>query len=259
VRLVTVFLVPRSILNRFFVLSLVYTFAPRFITNQFSSHTYAAAQVYVFPKHSGPLTNNTVKLTRKKERIKTTRQLLKRGMCLSRKSSRWNQKLSVRFIRCRKRISFSTLGDSFKIPALCVFQSCPIVLCVCVMLLFMWFYRGVVFFPCVYITDFLGGYFSILFLLEAIRDECWTGREREPIIDPRYSMLGPLTASQSSFSLCVCVCLSLCPGLFLLRTCDEGSTKQKYQGSAVCLNIGIVERERGEIGGAIHSFRDGRA
>lgn len=110
-----------------------------------------------------------------------------------------------------------------------------------------------------YITDFLGGYFSILFLLEAIRDECWTGREREPIIDPRYSMLGPLTASQSSFSLCVCVCLSLCPGLFLLRTCDEGSTKQKYQGSAVCLNIGIVERERGEIGGAIHSFRDGRA
>jgi hypothetical protein len=60
----------------------------------------------------------------------------------------------------------------------------------------------------VYITDFLGGYFSILFLLEAIRDECWTGREREPIIDPRYSMLGPLTASQSSFSLCVCVCVS---------------------------------------------------
>jgi hypothetical protein len=114
----------------FFFLYLVYTFAPRFITNQFSSHTYAAAQVYVFPKHSGPLTNNTVKLTRKKERIKTTRQLLKRGMCLSRKSSRRNQKLSVRFIRCRKRISFSTLGDSFKIPALCVFQSCPIVLCV---------------------------------------------------------------------------------------------------------------------------------
>lgn len=78
---------------------------------------------------------------------------------------------------------------------------------------------------------FFGGYFSILFLLEAIKDECWTGREREPIIDPRYSMLGPLTASQSSFSLCVC--LSLCPGLFLLRTCDEGSTKQKYQGSVV--------------------------
>jgi hypothetical protein len=138
----------------------VYTFAPRFITNQFSSHTYAAAQVYVFPKHSGPLTNNTVKLTRKKERIKTTRQLLKRGMCLSRKSSRRNQKLSVRFIRCRKRISFSTLGDSFKIPALCVFQSCPIVLCVLrnVVVVHVVLSGGRIFSLCVY-HGFFGGLF----------------------------------------------------------------------------------------------------
>lgn len=103
------FLVPRSILNRFFFLFLsCILFTAIHHESIFLTYIRSSAGLRVSQTFWPTYKYNTVKLTRKKAKKKqTTQQLLKRGMCLSRKSSREIKSCRFDSFAVRKRISFS--------------------------------------------------------------------------------------------------------------------------------------------------------